>query len=367
MTATQVAARPTRAAACRFMAPLLLGSMLNPINSSIIATALVSIGRDFGVGPGVTASLVAALYLASAIGQPAMGKLADRLGPRKVFLAGLVLVAIGGAIGMFATSLPMLVVSRVLLGFGTSAGYPTAMMAIRRWAATHPAAPTGGMLGALAIAGQVSATVGLPLGGVLIALAGWRITFLINVPLAALTFLITLLWVPRDAQPTGNGADPRRESAVAALDPGGLALFAGLMAALLFFLDDLQHPSWVLATMFVVLVAALIVWELRIRRPFLDVRSLIHNRALTMTYVRVAVTFLINYCVLFGITQWLEQARGLPAGEAGLIMLPMSILATVISVPFARRNLVRSALVGTAAAAVLGSCGLLLFDSTSPV
>jgi MFS family permease len=68
MTATQVAARPTRAAACRFMAPLLLGSMLNPINSSIIATALVSIGRDFGVGPGVTASLVAALYLASAIG-----------------------------------------------------------------------------------------------------------------------------------------------------------------------------------------------------------------------------------------------------------------------------------------------------------
>ena len=79
MTATLVDARPGRAAVGRFMTPLLLGASLNPINSSIIATALVAIGRDFGVGPAVTASLVAALYLASAIGQPALGTLADRL------------------------------------------------------------------------------------------------------------------------------------------------------------------------------------------------------------------------------------------------------------------------------------------------
>ncbi|GAA1921158.1 MFS transporter [Streptantibioticus ferralitis] len=63
----------------RFITPLLLGSVLNPINSTMIATALASIGAELGVGASQTAWLVACLYLASAIGQPAMGRLADLL------------------------------------------------------------------------------------------------------------------------------------------------------------------------------------------------------------------------------------------------------------------------------------------------
>ncbi|MBN9108318.1 MAG: MFS transporter [Pseudonocardia sp.] len=367
MTATIVDGRPGRAAVGRFMAPLLLGASLNPINSSIIATALVAIGRDFSVGPAVTASLVAALYLASAIGQPAFGTLADRLGPRRVFLAGLVLVAAGGVLGTFATSIPALVVARVLLGLGTSAGYPTAVLAIRRWSTTHPGAPDGGMLGSLAIAGQVTATIGLPLGGLLVALTDWRVTFLVNVPLAVVTAVATMLWVPRDQ--SGSAADGRRalRSVLAELDPGGLLLFGGVMATLLFFLDDLQRPSWLLGAAFVVLAVALIVWELRIRRPFLDIRMLLRNRALTATYLRVGATFLVSYCVLYGLTQWLEQSRGLSSGEAGLVMLPMSVLAIVVSVPFSRRRMVRGALVLTAAAAVVGAAGILLFDAASPV
>jgi MFS family permease len=349
----------------RFLTPLLVGSALNPINSSIIATALVAIGRGFDVGPDSTASLIGALYLASAIGQPAMGKLGERLGPRRVFLAGLVLVGAGGLLGALAVSLPMLVVARVVLGLGTSAGYPTAMMILRRWAAAHPSASTGGSLGALAIAGQVTATIGLPLGGVLVALGGWQITFLINIPLALAGVVLTLLWVPRDvAREVASGP---RESAVDALDPGGLVLFAGLMASLLFFLGDLRHPRWVLVGAVCVLLAALVRWELRARHPFIDVRLLVRNRALTMTYVRVAVTFLITYCVFYGLTQWLEEQRGLSAGGAGLVMLPMSVLAVLISVPFSRRNMVRSALVATAGGAVVGSVGLLVFTSSTPL
>ena len=60
-----------------FTAPLLLGSTLNPINSSMIATGLVGIGVDFHSGPGTTASLISVLYLCSAVMQPTMGKLVD--------------------------------------------------------------------------------------------------------------------------------------------------------------------------------------------------------------------------------------------------------------------------------------------------
>ena len=63
----------------RFVAPLALGSMLNPINSSLISTALVPIAQYFHAGTSQTAWLIAGLYLASAVAQPTMGRLADIL------------------------------------------------------------------------------------------------------------------------------------------------------------------------------------------------------------------------------------------------------------------------------------------------
>src|ERR1700743_1114932 len=83
----------------RFLAPLMWGSALNPVNSSIIATALTGIGTSLHVGIGATATLVSGLSRASAVSQPTMGKLAGRLGARRVFLAGMIIVAVGGAVG----------------------------------------------------------------------------------------------------------------------------------------------------------------------------------------------------------------------------------------------------------------------------
>src|SRR5437762_10687356 len=74
----------------RFVVASSFGSVLNPVNSSIIAVALVSIGHAFGVGASATTWLVSALYLATAIGQPMMGRLADLVGPRRVYLFGTV-------------------------------------------------------------------------------------------------------------------------------------------------------------------------------------------------------------------------------------------------------------------------------------
>ncbi|PWI20476.1 MFS transporter [Streptomyces sp. Act143] len=342
----------------------MLGSSLNPINSSIIATTLIAIGHTFHAGAASTIWLVSTLYLASAIGQPTMGRLAERLGPRRVFVTGLVLVGIGGALGTVAPNLPTLVAARVILGVGTSAGYPTAMVIVRRWAAQHEAAPPGGTLGALAIAAQVTSALGLPLGGLLAAAAGWRITFFINVPLVLLGVLMTLAWVPRDpprAERTAAGAAP------SPLDVPGMVLFAGTIASLLFFLNDLHHPRWALGALTVVLLAALVLWERRTGDPFVDVRMLAGNKALSATYLRVCLTFLLNYCILYGLTQWLQETRGLSAIGVGLLILPMSVFAALVSLPFARRNLVRPALYCTAAAAVVGPVGLLLFTSTTPV
>jgi Arabinose efflux permease len=105
----------------RFTSPLLIGSTLNPINSSMIATALVGIGTDMHAGPGATASLISVLYLCSAVMQPTMGKLSTIFGPRRVFLSGVGILLVAGVIGALAPSFAWLLVSRALIGVGTSA------------------------------------------------------------------------------------------------------------------------------------------------------------------------------------------------------------------------------------------------------
>ena len=116
----------------RFVTPMFLGSSLNPVNSSLIATALVPIAAAMHISVGRTAVLVSSLYLASSIAQPAAGKLSEEFGPRRVFLSGILVVLAGGLVGGFAQDLTSLIVARVLIGVGTSAGYPSAMLLIRR-------------------------------------------------------------------------------------------------------------------------------------------------------------------------------------------------------------------------------------------
>jgi hypothetical protein len=115
----------------RYMAPLVLGATLNPINSTMISTAIVPIADSLHASIAEAGWLIAVLYLTSAIAQPTMGRLVDLFGPRRIFLISLFLVAAAGVFGRLASSLTALVMVRVLLGIGTSAAYPAAMRIFR--------------------------------------------------------------------------------------------------------------------------------------------------------------------------------------------------------------------------------------------
>ena len=349
----------------RFITPLLLGSALNPVNSSVIATALVPIAAALHVSVGRTAILVSVLYLATAIAQPTAGKLSEEFGPRRVFLSGIVCVLAGGLLGGLAQNLTELVVARVLIGVGTSAGYPSAMLLIRRRAdQAGLEAPPGSVLGSLVIAGIVTAAIGLPIGGLLVEAWGWRTTFLINIPVTLITLAMALAWVPRD--PRASKRRTLREVA-ARIDVAGIVAFGATIAGLLVFLLSLPHPDWITLAAAVVVGAALIAWELRAGRPFFDVRLLATNRALTRTYLRFAVTMLCIYTVFYGVTQWMEAGRGLSALTAGLILLPMSLLSGLIARPVSQRNLLRTPLILAAACLLLGSAGTLLLTGHTSV
>lgn len=348
----------------KFCVPLFMGSALNPINSSVIATALVPISEGIHVSVGATVVLITSLYLASAIAQPTAGKLATEFGPRRVFVAGIVTVLFGGMVGGLATNLVTLVVSRILIGVGTSAGYPSAMMIIRRQAEnTGLQQPPGGVLGGLQIAATVSAAIGLPLGGVLVYIWGWRSAFFINVPMTVITLITAVVWVPQDG-PLDRIKSFRK--IVTRIDAVGIAGFCSAMIFLLLFLFALPNVKVVELLLSFILFVVLTVWELRVSRPFIDIRLIISNLALTRTYVRFGLSTLCIYTVFYGVTQWLELDRGISAESAGLLLLPMGIVGAIVSRPISTRNLLRGPLIMAAVSSIFGSAGLLFVAKETP-
>ena len=343
-------ARPAFGA--RLVLPLCLGATMNPVNSTMIAPALTSIGRDLHASTAATLWLVSAMYLASAVGQPVAGRLADRVGARRVFLTGGVLVAVAGLLGALAPTLPVLVGARVVIGLGTAAAYPSALAMIRARAEAADAPAPDRALGALTTSGLVTLAVGPPLGGVLVELAGWRSTFAVNTALGLLTVLLALAWLPRD--PSGRAGSRWR-----GLDLPGMALFGLTITFLLLFLMGLPRPGWPLLAAALVAAACLAVVELRTAQPFLDLRMLAANRPLALTYVRFALTFVLIYGVLFGYTQWLEQVRGLSPAASGLVLLALSGVGAVLAFAGARARSVRGPLLVGTLGLLGGSLGLL--------
>ncbi|WP_295701292.1 MFS transporter [Lapillicoccus sp.] len=351
----------------RLIAPMILGSILNPINSSIIAVSLVPIGLDLGAPPSQTAWLVSALYLATAIGQPVVGRLVDLYGPRPLYLVGTAMVGLAGLGGVLAPSLWWLVAARVLLGFGTCAGYPAAMFLIRSEAERTGKSSPAGVLTLLAVSSQTIAVIGPTLGGLLIGLGGWRSTMAVNIPLSLACLVLGARRLPRGRAATPSAATSSAVGGLARFDLPGIGLFAvTLVAALLFLMEPHVSRTWLVA----VAVAAAVAFtrvEGRAASPFIDLRILRGNRPLVTTYARNLLSAIVSYAFLYGFTQWLEAGRGLSPSQAGLLLLPMFVTAIAVSSTTGRRPQIRGKLVVGGVASVVGCALLLLVSSTSAI
>lgn len=340
---------------------MVLGAVLNPVNSSMIAVALVPIGVALGAPAAQTAWLVSGLYLATAIGQPVIGRLVDLYGPRRLFLAGAVLVGVGGLVGALAPSIGVLVLARVLIGLGTCSGYPAAMTLIRGEAGRTGRDSPATVLTVLAVSTQTVAVIGPTLGGFLIGLGGWRTTFTVNVPLALACLVLGTLYLPR-AAPSGRH---RTRDVLRAVDPVGIALFVATLVTLLLFLTHLRAELWWLPVLAALAGAGLVAWELRVPGPFLDLRLLGGNLPLLATYARSLLAAVTSYALLYGYTQWLEQGRGLSPQVAGLVLLPVFGAGLVVSTLTGRREEIRGKLVVGAVGQVVLAVLLLFVGPTS--
>ncbi|WP_242497792.1 MFS transporter [Microbacterium protaetiae] len=348
------------------VAALSLGTTLNPLNSSMIAVALLSLQHDFALTTPQVTWVITLFYIASIVGQPLMGRVIDAFGARRVFVAGMVVVIVAGVIaplGGFA----LVLLSRGILALGTSVAFPAAV------ALVGPLARAGGMspprlLARIQIANTTAAALGPVVGGLLIAVAGWPAIFLINVPLGIAALVSVWVLAPRDT---------RREAVTGSavlrvLDPAGVISFAIAAVALtIALLGAGGEATWAVVAAGVVALGLFVWRELRARSPFIDVRMLAANRALTLSYLGFTVFSALYYLAFFGLPQFLEAHAGYSTAIVGLLMLPLSGMTIAIA-PLVARAIDKRGLVPvlvTMAGTLLVAAGMLGIGvvTTAPV
>ncbi|AMK26828.1 MFS transporter [Sphingobium sp. TKS] len=338
----------------RFVTPLALGAVLNPINSTAISIVIVPIARHYHASVADTGWLIGAIYLSSAVAQPVMGRMADVLGARRIYFISLFTVALASVVGMVAGSLLALIMARVALGVGTSGAYPAAMRIFRLRGDRLGTEPPRGALGILAFAAAATAIFGPALGGILSDAFGWRAIFALNLPFVLLIAILVIAWIP-EYEPYVSA---RAGTLLRELDLIGIGLFSIFLIG--FMLCLMGMGIWYALPVCIAALATLILHSLKRTQPFLDIRMLMRNRSLSLTYVRHLGFQIVIYSIFFGFPQWVEASAGYSPTEAGLITIPMYVLSALGALAGGRLRSLRAAFTLSAASALVG-CILLFF------
>jgi len=333
----------------------------------MIAVAIVSMTAHFESPAGIS-WVISALYIATAVAAPMGGQLGTLFGARRIYLIGLALVGAGSIVGALAPNVGALAAGYILLGSGMATHFPNATTMVRAYAERHAMQPRSALT-TLVLCSQVVAAMGPTLGGLLVGAFGWQSILWVNLPVVALSALAIIRFA--DIGFVGGTSATGREL-VRSLDIPGIAVFLVLMSTTMLFLLSLSDaPRWWLAPIVVFAAALFMRHERRIDEPFIDVRALGANRALSATLVRTLLTYTTFYCVFFGIPQWLQYTRGMDATTAGLTMLPVAVVAicSTISASWVyRRYGSRPTLViGTLALLVGGVLLAVVERSTAPI
>ena len=305
------------------LAALVLAVFVNNASFSMTTVMLPSIQRSFDLDFGALQWAVTAYVVTYAAFMLLGGRLADAIGLRRVLLAGVLLYVAAVTIVSTAPDQTIFFCGRALQGVAAALVTPTTTSAARtRFTGAAQTRAIGIVVGMSAIA----LALGSPLGGVLDHAVGWRTTFVVNVPLLAVSAALVAVLLPRG----------RVATAARRLDLGGVLLFGGSLAALTIGVSEAGGSGFTSPTVLALLgssVALLAGFGLHVRgrNDALVDPSLFRSRTFVVsTLVGFTMTMTLT-CVLFFEALYFEKARGFGTIETGLVFLPMTAVFGLLS------------------------------------
>jgi len=304
-------------------------AFMTTLDASIVNIGLPSIARSFGVQLSGSIEWVLIGYLVvMAASILTFGRLADMLGRKPIFLAGLAVFTVGSALCGAAPSLGALIAARCFQGLGGAAIFSVNLAMITR---AFPASERGRALGTNALLVALGVSVGPTIGGILTQVGTWRWIFYVNVPIGAIVILAA--WHLLTERPQ-VGASPR--GCPQHLDLPGAAFLAVGLGALTLGLSFGQEWGWGsgrFVTAMAIAVAALAgaAWvEQRVAAPVLDL-ALLRNRVFVSANVSFMMAMLALFAVGFLLPFYFEELRGDDTLHSGLLLTPFSLTLAVVA------------------------------------
>jgi EmrB/QacA subfamily drug resistance transporter len=288
------------------------------VDSTILNVALPTLQRDLHASIAGLQWVSDAYLLVVASLLMLTGSAADRLGRKRLFLAGLAGFSAGSLLCSLAPDTGSLIALRMLQGLGGSMLTPVSLSIVRN--TFHDPKERAQALGIWSGIFGVAAACGPVAGGLLVGSAGWRSIFWVNVPIGAVMIAATLRYVPESKAPR-----PRRVD-----DPGQL-LMVVFLGALTYAVIQGPVSGWGAApitALFAVAAVSLAVFvavERRRPEPLLELRFF-RSPPFTGAAVIAVLAFVVLGGFLFAITLYLQQARGDSPLRAGESLLPAMLV-----------------------------------------
>jgi EmrB/QacA subfamily drug resistance transporter len=331
-----------------------LAAFLTPFMSSAINVALPSIGREFSMSAVSLGWVATAFMLLAAMCLVPIGRLADIVGRKKIFAAGLGVHAAATVLAALASSGPVLIAARGLQGIGGAMIFGTAIAVLT---SVFPPGERGRVLGWNTAATYIGLSLGPVLGGFFVHGWGWRSIFWATALVSLAGFVLVLWKLDREwAEARGEG-----------FDGAGSALFGFGLVALMYGFSRLPSSlGLALTAAGLAALAAFVRVEGRAASPILDLRLFRANRIFFFSNLAALINYSSTWAVGFLLSLYLQYIKGLPPQRAGLVLIAQPVLMAVAS-PFAGKLSDRSeprtiASLGMALTAV----ALLLFGFLRP-
>ncbi|MFI5890384.1 MFS transporter [Actinoplanes sp. NPDC051513] len=346
----------------RWLALLVAGAFFMEIlDATVISPAAPHIAEDLGIAPVTVNVAITAYVLTLAVLIPISGWLTDRFGARRVFTVAIAVFTLASAGCAAATTLPMLVATRILQGVGGAMMVPVGRLVVIR---TTEKTDLVRAIAYLTWPALVAPLIAPALGGVLSTYASWRWIFLINVPLGVVALLLARRLVP-DVRADRPGR----------LDVRGFLLAACGIAALVFGLEGVasSHPAWGLASgALVVAAAALTLTVVHLRRvpgPLVDLRIL-SLRTYRVTAFGGSVFRAVITAIPFLLPLFFQLGFGWTAAHAGLVVIALfagNVGIKPVTTPLMRRFGMRPVMLGSVLASAVCLVAMAFLTPATPL
>jgi EmrB/QacA subfamily drug resistance transporter len=311
---------------------LCIGFFMILLDTTIVSIAIPAMVRGLHTDLNSVVWVISIYLLVYAVPMLFTSRLGDRFGPKRVFLAGMVVFTGASLWCGLAGTAGVLIAARAVQGLGAALMTPQTLAFI-----THlfPPAKRGAPMGMWGGVAGLATIAGPLLGGVLVDSFGWEWIFFVNVPVGVVGIVLTILLVP-DWQ-------PRRSHS---FDVPGIILSIAGLSLLVFGLQNGQHYDWgtvaggvtipEIIGAGVLVFAAFVIWQWRNKQePLVPLRVFANRNFSTGTVTATAIGFAMTG-MFVPLVVYIQTVLGLTPTKAGLLTAPMSLLAGMLA-PFVGR------------------------------